>query len=233
MPPSRHRVRQARPRRVRGVTEPRDPGRAHGLQPHAAAAARRQHGVPARRVAAVGDPRTSCSCCSWPGFLALALNPAVTWLELHGWRRGRAVAVVFVVDPDRGRRDPRRSCSRRSTRRCGSSPTTCPATSTTCAGRGCCASSTRATTSSRSSRTRRRRCRRGCPARRARSSASRAPSSTPSFKAFTVIFLTMFLLLELPAIGRSILSLLAPASAERTRVADGRHQRHRRPLRGG
>src|SRR5258706_7783520 len=31
------------------------------------------------------------------GFLALALNPAVTWLELRGWRRGRAVAVVFVV----------------------------------------------------------------------------------------------------------------------------------------
>ena len=30
------------------------------------------------------------------GFLALALNPAVTWLELHGWKRGRSVAVVFI-----------------------------------------------------------------------------------------------------------------------------------------
>ncbi len=30
-------------------------------------------------------------------FLALALNPAVTWFELRGLRRGRAVAIVFLI----------------------------------------------------------------------------------------------------------------------------------------
>ena len=51
------------------------------------------------------------------------------------------------------------------------------------------------------------------------------------FKALTVLFLTVFLLLELPAIGRSILSLLAPPTAERTRALTDGRQRHGRPLR--
>jgi predicted PurR-regulated permease PerM len=151
------------------------------------------------------------------GFLALALNPAVTWLELRGWRRGRAVAVVFVVtlvavgavltvvfaplyeevrkfvsDVPGYIDDLRRS-----------------------------------------------RLLRELDARydilaKLQDQAATLPSRLPDtagaflgfagaifnavFKALTVIFLTVFLLLELPAIGRSILSLLSPPTAARTRA---------------
>jgi predicted PurR-regulated permease PerM len=151
------------------------------------------------------------------GFLALALNPAVTWFELRGLRRGRAVAVVFVVtlvvvggvltvvfaplyeevrkfaDDIPGYIDDLR----------------------------------------------RSRLLRELDARydilaKLQEQASTLPSRLPGtagaflgfagavfnavFKALTVVFLTVFLLLELPAIGRSILSLLAPPTATRTRA---------------
>jgi predicted PurR-regulated permease PerM len=151
------------------------------------------------------------------GFLALALNPAVTWFELHGWRRGRAVAVVFVLTLvvvgailtvvfaplyEEVRRfandvpgyidDLRRS-----------------------------------------------RLLRELDARydilaKLQEQATTLPERLPGtagaflgfagaifnavFKALTVLFLTVFLLLELPAIGRSILSLLAPPTAVRTKA---------------
>jgi predicted PurR-regulated permease PerM len=151
------------------------------------------------------------------GFLALALNPAVTWLEVRGWRRGRAVAVVFVATLitvgavltvvfaplyEEVRRfaddvpgyidDLRRS-----------------------------------------------RLLRELDARydilaKLQEQATTLPQRLPGtagaflgfagaifnavFKALTVLFLTVFLLLELPAIGRSILSLLAPPTAVRTKA---------------
>jgi predicted PurR-regulated permease PerM len=151
------------------------------------------------------------------GFLALALNPAVTWLEVRGWRRGRAVAVVFVValitvgavltvvfaplyeevrrfaDDVPGYIDDLR----------------------------------------------RSRLLRELDARydilaKLQEQATTLPQRLPGtagaflgfagaifnavFKALTVLFLTVFLLLELPAIGRSILSLLAPPTAVRTKA---------------
>jgi predicted PurR-regulated permease PerM len=151
------------------------------------------------------------------GFLALALNPAVTWLELRGWRRGRAVAAVFVLtlvlvgavltvvfaplyeevrrfaDDIPGYIDELR----------------------------------------------RSRLLRELDARydilaKLQEQATTLPARLPGtagaflgfagaifsavFKALTVLFLTVFLLLELPAIGRSILSLLAPPTAARTRA---------------
>jgi len=150
------------------------------------------------------------------GFLALALNPAVTWFEMRGLRRGRAVAVVFLIttvtvlailtivfaplyeevrkfadDVPAYIDDLRRS-----------------------------------------------RLLRDLDARfdlfgklqeQAATLPDRLPGTASAFlgfagaifnalvQAFTVIFLTIFLLLELPAIGNSILSLLAPDSANRTR----------------
>jgi predicted PurR-regulated permease PerM len=149
-------------------------------------------------------------------FLALALNPAVTWFELRGLRRGRAVAVVFLITIvtviailtivfaplyEEVRRfaddvpgyidDLRRS-----------------------------------------------RLLRELDARfdiftklqeQAKTLPERLPGTAGAFlgfagaifnalvKTFTVIFLTVFLLLELPSIGNSILTLLAPDTANRTR----------------
>lgn len=151
------------------------------------------------------------------GFLALALNPAVTWLELRGMRRGRAVAIVFVstivvvlalltivfaplyeevrkfADDVPGYIDDLRR-----------------------------------------SRLLREMDERYDILAKLQEQATTLPSRLPDtagaflgfagaifnavFKALTVIFLTLFLLLELPAIGRSILSLLAPATATRTRT---------------
>ena len=151
------------------------------------------------------------------GFLALALNPAVSWLELHGWKRGRSVAVVFIstlivvgailtvvfaplyeevrrfADDIPGYIDDLR----------------------------------------------RSRLLRELDARydilaKLQEQATTLPERLPGtagaflgfagaifnavFKALTVLFLTVFLLLELPSIGRSILSLLAPATAVRTKA---------------
>jgi len=150
-------------------------------------------------------------------FLALALNPAVTWFELRGVRRGRAVALVFLItivtvlailiivfaplyeevrkfadDVPAYIDDLRRS-----------------------------------------------RLLRELDARydiftklqeQATKLPERLPGTASAFlgfagaiftalvNTFTVIFLTIFLLLELPSIGNSILTLLAPDTATRTRA---------------
>jgi len=151
------------------------------------------------------------------GFLALALNPAVTWFELRGLRRGRAVAVVVLI----------------------TTVTVLAILTIVFAPLYQEVQNFSHDVPGYIDELRRSRLLRDLDARfdlfgklqeQAKTLPERLPGTASAFlgfagaifnaliQAFTVIFLTIFLLLELPAIGNSILSLLAPESANRTRA---------------